>query len=79
MPGKVPPPYPPEVPVDAVRMVRMVRELGASLQEVADVASFWSQPKGRSGDGSAGTVFPSVICPACSQASQAPGRLRWGV
>ena len=33
MPGKVPPPYPPEVRLDTVRMVR---ELGASLQEVAD-------------------------------------------
>jgi len=34
MPGKLPPPYPPEVRVDAVRMVR---HLGASLQELADV------------------------------------------
>ena len=34
MPGKVPPPYPPEVRLEAVRMVR---ELGASLHEVADV------------------------------------------
>ena len=34
MPGKVPPPYPPEVRLDTVRMVR---ELGASLQEVAEV------------------------------------------
>ena len=34
MPGKVPPPYPPEVRIEAVRLVR---ESGASLTEAASV------------------------------------------